>query len=70
VKLPRKIPRFALGLVFGAVGLGALFLARQKNYRLGRVIATTAGIQIAADVFTVARVFWLSFLVLVGVACG
>ena len=66
----------ALGLMFGAVGLGALigalFLARRKNIiGLGRVIATaTVGFGVGLMVFTVARVFWLSLLVLVGVGCG
>jgi MFS family permease len=66
----------ALGLMFGAVGLGALlgalFLARRKNIiGLGRVIATaTVGFGAGLMVFTVARVFWLTLLVLVGVGCG
>lgn len=66
----------ALGLMFGAVGLGALigalFLAQRKSIvGLGRVIATaTVGFGVGLMVFTVARVFWLSLLVLVGVGCG
>ncbi|MGE5817846.1 MAG: MFS transporter [Deltaproteobacteria bacterium] len=66
----------ALGLMFGAVGLGALigalFLARRKNIiGLGRVIVcATLGFGLGLIVFTVARVFWLSLLLLVGVGCG
>jgi MFS family permease len=66
----------ALGLMFGAVGLGALlgalFLARRKNIiGLGRVIAiATLGFGVGLMVFTVARAFWLSLLILVGVGCG
>ena len=66
----------ALGLMFGAVGLGALigalFLARRKNIiGLGRVIVVaTLGFGVGLIVFTVARVFWLSLLLLVGVGCG
>ena len=66
----------ALGLMFGAVGLGALlgalFLARRKNIiGLGRVIATaTVGFGAGLIVFTVARVFWFTLLVLVAVGCG
>lgn len=66
----------ALGLMFGAVGLGALigalFLAQRKNIiGLGRVIvAATLGFGMGLIVFTVARVFWLSLLLLVGVGCG
>ena len=66
----------ALGLMFGAVGLGAvigaLFLAQRKNIiGLGRVIvAATLGFGMGLIVFTVARVFWLSLLLLLGVGCG
>ena len=66
----------ALGLMFGAVGLGALigalFLAQRKNIiGLGRVIvAATLGFGIGLISFTVARVFWLSLVLLVGVGCG
>jgi MFS family permease len=66
----------ALGLMFGAVGLGALigalFLAQRNNIiGLGRVIvAATLGFGIGLIAFTVARVFWLSLLLLVGVGCG
>lgn len=66
----------ALGLMLGAVGvgalIGALFLARRKNIiGLGRVIvAATLGFGTGLIAFTVARVFWLSLLLLVGVGCG
>lgn len=66
----------ALGLMLGAVGLGALigalFLAQRKNIiGLGRVIvAATLGFGLGLIVFTLVRVFWLSLLVLVGVGCG
>lgn len=66
----------ALGLMFGAVGLGALigalFLAQRKNIiGLGRVIvAATLGFGLGLIVFTVSQVFWLSLLLLVGVGCG
>jgi MFS family permease len=66
----------ALGLMFGAVGLGALigalFLAQRKNIiGLGRVIvAATLGFGLGLMIFTVVGVFWLSLLVLVGVGCG
>jgi MFS family permease len=66
----------ALGMMFGAVGLGALigalFLAQRKSIiGLGRVIVVAAlGFGVGLIVFTVARVFWLSLLLLVGVGCG
>lgn len=66
----------ALGMMFGAVGLGALigalFLAQRKNiFGLGRVIVVAAlGFGVGLIVFTVARAFWLSLLLLVGVGCG
>jgi MFS family permease len=66
----------ALGLMFGAVGLGALigalFLAQRKNIvGLGRIIViATWGFGIGLVVFTVSRLFWLSLLLLVGVGCG
>jgi len=66
----------ALGMMFGAVGLGALFgalfLAQRKNIiGLGRVIVVAAlGFGVGLIIFTVARVFWLSLLLLVGVGCG
>ena len=65
-----------LGLMFGAVGLGALigalFLAQRKNIiGLGRVIViATLGFGAGLILFTVARLFWLSLLLLVGVGCG
>jgi MFS family permease len=66
----------ALGLMFGAVGLGALigalYLAQRKNIvGLGRVIviATTA-FGIGLIVFTLSQPFWLSLLLLVVVGCG
>jgi MFS family permease len=65
-----------LGLMFGAVGLGALigalFLAQRKNIvGLGRVIViATLGFGVGLILFTVARLFWLSLLLLVGVGCG
>jgi MFS family permease len=66
----------ALGTMFGAVGLGALigalFLAQRKNIiGLGRVIVVaTVGFGVGLMFFTVARVFWLSLLLLVGVGYG
>ena len=65
-----------LGLMFGAVGLGALvgalFLAQRKNIiGLGRVIVFAAlGFGAGLILFTFARLFWLSLLLLVGVGCG
>jgi MFS family permease len=66
----------ALGMMFGAVGMGALigalFLAQRKNIiGLGRVIViATLGFGVGLIAFTVAREFWLSLLLLVGVGCG
>jgi len=66
----------ALGLMFGAVGLGALigalFLAQRKNIAgLGRIIVVaTWGFGIGLVVFTVSRLFWLSLALLVGVGCA
>jgi MFS family permease len=65
-----------LGMMFGAVGLGALigalYLAQRKSIiGLGRVIVVaTLGFGVGLIVFTVAQVFWLSLLLLVGVGCG
>jgi MFS family permease len=66
----------ALGLMFGAVGLGALtgalFLAQRTNViGLGRIIViATLGFGIGLIVFAVSRPFWLSLLLLTGVGCG
>jgi MFS family permease len=66
----------ALGLMFGAVGvgalMGALFLAQRKSIvGLGRVIVVaTLGFGLGLIVFTLARELWLSLLFLVGVGCG
>ena len=66
----------ALGLMFGAVGLGALigalFLAQRKSIvGLGRVIVVaTLGFGAGLIAFALAQVFWLSLLLLVGVGCG
>jgi MFS family permease len=65
-----------LGLMFGAVGLGALigalFLAQRKNIvGIGRVIVAAAlCFGLGLILFTAARLFWLSLLLLVGVGCG
>jgi MFS family permease len=65
-----------LGIMFGAVGLGALmgalFLAQRKNIiGLGRVIVfATVGFGVGLICFTVSQVFWLSLLLLVGVGYG
>jgi MFS family permease len=65
-----------LGIMFGAVGLGALigalFLAQRKSIiGLGRVIVfATLGFGAGLICFTVFHVFWLSLLLLVGVGCG
>jgi MFS family permease len=65
-----------LGIMFGAVGLGALmgalFLAQRKNIvGLGRVIVfATVGFGAGLICFTVSQVFWLSLLLLVGVGYG
>jgi MFS family permease len=66
----------ALGLMFGAVGAGALggalFLAQRKSILgLGRVIAVaTTCFGLALIVFTISRLFWLSLVLLIGVGCG
>jgi MFS family permease len=66
----------ALGLMFSAVGLGALigalFLAQRKNIiGLGRVIVVaTLVFGFGLIVFTFSRPFWLSLLILVAVGCG
>jgi MFS family permease len=63
----------ALGLMMGAVGLGALagalFLARRKELRgLGRIIVmTTIGFGAGLILFTASRWFWLSLAILLGV---
>jgi MFS family permease len=65
-----------LGIMFGAVGLGALigalFLAQRKSIiGLGRVIVfATVGFGAGLICFTVSDLFWLSLLLLVGVGCG
>jgi MFS family permease len=65
-----------LGLMFGTVGLGALlgalFLAQRKSILgLGRVIViATTGFGFGLLLFTAARLFWLSLLLLAGVGCG
>jgi MFS family permease len=65
-----------LGLMFGTVGigalLGALFLAQRKSILgLGRVIViATTGFGFGLLLFTAARPFWLSLLLLAGVGCG
>jgi MFS family permease len=65
-----------LGIMFGAVGLGALigalFLAQRKGIvGLGRVIVTaTLVFGTCLVCFTVAGSYWLSLLLLVGVGCG
>ncbi len=66
----------ALGLMYGAVGLGAvigaLFLAQRKNIiGIGRVIVVaTLLFGVGLIVFTVSLPFWLSLLILVTVGCG
>jgi MFS family permease len=66
----------ALGLMYGAVGLGAvigaLFLAQRKNIiGIGRVIVVaTVLFGLGLIVFTVSHPFWLSLLILVTVGCG
>jgi MFS family permease len=66
----------ALGLMFGAVGAGALagalFLAQRKSILgIGRIIAVaTTCFGLALIVFTISRLFWLSLLLLTGVGCG
>jgi MFS family permease len=65
-----------LGIMYGAVGfgalMGALFLAQRKNIiGLGRVIVfATLGFGVGLICFTVSQVFWLSLLLLVGVGYG
>jgi MFS family permease len=65
-----------LGIMFGAVGLGALigalFLAQRKTIiGIGRVIVfATVGFGVGLICFTVSDLFWLSLLLLVGVGCG
>ncbi|HWH76604.1 MAG TPA: MFS transporter, partial [Candidatus Binatus sp.] len=66
----------ALGLMFGAVGtgalIGALYLARRKNIiGIGRVIVVaTVGFGFGLILFTLTQVFWLSLLLLVAVGGG
>jgi MFS family permease len=66
----------ALGLMLGAVGLGALvgalLLARRKTVMgLGRIIvAATITFGLGLIVFSVSEVFWLSLLVLAAVGFG
>jgi len=66
----------ALGLMFGAVGsgalIGALFLAQRKNIAgLGRVIVSaTVAFGFGLVLFGLAQLFWLSLLLLVAVGCG
>jgi MFS family permease len=65
-----------LGMMFGAVGLGALIgalsLAQRKNIiGLGRVIVfATLGFGAGLICFTLSQVFWLSLLLLVAVGYG
>jgi len=65
-----------LGIMFGAVGfgalIGALFLAQRKNIvGLGRVIVfATLGFGAGLVCFTVSKLFWLSLLLLVAVGYG
>jgi MFS family permease len=65
-----------LGLMFGAVGLGALagalYLAQRKNIvGLGRVIViATVAFGIGLMLFTLAQPFWLALLMLTVVGCG
>ena len=66
----------ALGLMFGAVGtgalIGALFLAQRKNViGIGRVIViATVGFGLGLILFTLTKLFWLSLLLLIVVGCG
>src|SRR5204862_7446130 len=66
----------ALGLMMGAVGLGALIGALSLAWRksvigLGRVIAVaTLGFGVALIAFTLSKIFWLSLLLLAGVGMG
>lgn len=63
----------ALGLMMGAVGLGALIGALSLAWRksvigLGRVIAiATIGFAAALVAFTIAKIFWLTLLLLTAV---
>jgi MFS family permease len=65
-----------LGLMFGAVGLGALagalYLAQRRNIvGLGRVIViATVAFGIGLMLFTLAQPFWLALLLLIVVGCG
>jgi MFS family permease len=65
-----------LGIMFGAVGagalIGALFLAHRKNIiGLGRVIAfSTLGFGLGLICFTLSKVFWISLLLLGAVGYG
>jgi MFS family permease len=65
-----------LGIMFGAVGfgalIGALFLAQRKNIvGLGQVIVfATMGFGVGLVCFTVSKTFWLSLLFLVAVGYG
>src|SRR5206468_9438652 len=66
----------ALGLMMGAVGLGALIGALYLAWRssvigLGRVIVVaTIGFGLALIVFTVSKLYWLSLLLLIAVGLG
>src|SRR5262249_2713293 len=66
----------ALGVMMGAVGLGALIGALSLAWRksilgLGRVIAiATAGFGLALIAFTVSKIFWVSLLLLTVVGLG
>jgi MFS family permease len=66
----------ALGAMMGAVGLGALIGALSLAWRksvigLGRVIAVaTLGFGVALVAFTIAKIFWLSLLLLAAVGMG
>jgi MFS family permease len=66
----------ALGLMMGAVGLGALIGALYLAWRssvigLGRVIVVaTVGFGLALIAFTVSKFYWLSLLLLVAVGLG
>ncbi len=66
----------ALGLMFGAVGLGALigalYLARRKNVLgLGRVIVVASlAFGCGLILFSLAQPFWLTLLLLIIAGCG
>ena len=66
----------ALGLMMGAVGLGALIGALSLAWRksvigLGRVIAiATLEFGVALIAFTIAKIFWLSLVLLAAVGMG